>query len=490
MQLKECADAPLDYKTFAWFLAVVGGYRTGCPKPWLRVGTGNGWRRLAILRPMRTLAYLSAPILLLSTLLHAQVSLPPTHFIGGRWFNGTSFAVTDFYVADGRLTHRKPEGAVATVDLHGGYVVPPFGDAHEHYFDSVGQAPELTQQYLRDGIFYAQGVTDIASGAARVVAAGLVNTPTTVDVTYAHGGITAPNGHPKEIYEQYALGFYTYPITAEQKAQILASHLRLNDAYWEVDSAETLAKMWPRILAGKPDLIKVYLLHSETYAQQDNAHPPLAKGLNPALVPLIVQLAHAAGLKVAAHIDTAADFHVAVLAGVDEMSHMPGYYVADEEEYARCRLADADIAQAARQHVRVIATAGLEIDDAKPAEVARIRRSQVDNLTRLKAAGISVLMGSDHYGHDTLQEARWMKALGVYSNLELLRMYAVQTPQDIFPRRKVGELREGFEASFLVLRANPLDDWKAIEDISDRWKGGHHLELPPVFLPGKAEQKP
>jgi imidazolonepropionase-like amidohydrolase len=47
------------------------------------------------------------------------------------------------------------------------------------------------------------------------------------------------------------------------------------------------------------------------------------KGLDPRLLRLIVERAHATGLRVSAHIVNGADFRNAVNAGVDEIVHIP-----------------------------------------------------------------------------------------------------------------------------------------------------------------------
>ena len=46
-------------------------------------------------------------------------------------------------------------------------------------------------------------------------------------------------------------------------------------------------------------------------------------GLHPRLVPVIVAKAHAAGLQVTAHVETAEDFRHAVRSGVDEIAPVP-----------------------------------------------------------------------------------------------------------------------------------------------------------------------
>ncbi len=86
-----------------------------------------------------------------------------------------------------------------------------------------------------------------------------------------------------------------------------------------------------------------------------------------------------------------------------------------------------------------------------------------------------MVVGTDNYGRDSLKEADYLQAIGVFSNLEVLRMWAVATPKDVFPKRKLGELKPGYEASFLVLAGDPLQDWSASHVIRDRWKQGEHV---------------
>ncbi len=422
----------------------------------------------------------------LDSVLSAQSTAPRTiHFIHGQWFDGTRFLAKDLYSVDGILSKSRMQQHIdETVDLHNGYVIPPFGDAHEHNFDSVERTPAVTAQYLKDGIFYAQGMTDVLDGARAAAAANLVNTPSTVDVTYAHGGLTSINGHPKDVYESLALGFY-YPSNEAQRQQVIASHLRAGQAYWEIDSPTDLTATWPGILATKPDLIKIYLTNTEHYTHENHVHPPLGGGLDPALVPLVVERAHAAGLKIAAHVDTAADVHVALLGGVDELAHMPGYCLDPKQATLPYRLFDADIAVASRKHVTIIPTASIcDNDRVSSAMRTAIRTMQLDNLRRLKTAGVNIVIGSDSYGSDSLHEAQYLHSLGLWTNLELLRIWSITTPEDIVhkhsPTRRIAKLDPGYEASFLVLNGNPLLDWTATGEIDQRWKQGQPITPAPL----------
>jgi imidazolonepropionase-like amidohydrolase len=54
-------------------------------------------------------------------------------------------------------------------------------------------------------------------------------------------------------------------------------------------------------------------------------------------------------------------------------------------------------------------------------------------------------------------------------------MLVETTPQAIFPSRKIGRLDEGYEASLLVLRGDPLKDLERLGDVRLRIKQGRVL---------------
>ena len=57
-------------------------------------------------------------------------------------------------------------------------------------------------------------------------------------------------------------------------------------------------------------------------------------------------------------------------------------------------------------------------------------------------------------------------------------MWSEDTPHMIFPERKIGHLKEGYEASFLVLAGNPLEDFSQVKNIRIRFKQGQVLSGP------------
>ena len=393
--------------------------------------------------------------------------------VNGRWLLRGRFVDLTRYVVEGRLRDHLAGRADSTVDLGGSYVVPPFGEAHNHNIEASRRLDAQIAQYLRDGVFYVENPNVLPRSRAAIV--GKVNVPNSVDVTFANGGLTGPGGHPIEIVRRnVARGVWT---EADGEGAF----------YWAIGDARDLDRTWPDILAQQPDLIKVYLLYSEDYERRraDTTHFAW-RGLNPALLTGIVTRAHAAGLGVAAHIETAADFRTAVAAGVDQVAHMPGFR-GDE----RVRLPDAtpylltddDARAAARRGVVVVTTLGgaATIDPAGPDSLTRRALDALHrrNLQTLRRAGTRLALGSDSYGDDSRAEARYLHALGVFTDAELVQLWSHDTPRAIFPARAVGRLDDGAEASFLVLACDPLVRFACTEDIRLRVKDGRLLAVPP-----------
>jgi imidazolonepropionase-like amidohydrolase len=157
------------------------------------------------------------------------------------------------------------------------------------------------------------------------------------------------------------------------------------------------------------------------------------------------------------------------------MAHLPGYFwINPEDDIHMYELSAADAAETARKHVLVIPTASLA--DNLPADrKSRGLANQIRSLRLLKAAGVEFGIGADSFGSSARKEALYLSRLGVFSNLELLTLCCELTPRAVFPQRKIGFLKERYEASFLVLKENPLRDFGAVEEIAIRFKQGRLL---------------
>ncbi len=394
-------------------------------------------------------------------------------FFNGQWFDGKRFQPETFYSVNGLLTKKKPEGNIETIDLTNQFVVPPFSEAHNHNLGSAlylnrDFTKQMIQRYLAAGIFYVKIPGNPAKNSA-VLRNEFVNRADSVDVSFANGVLTSRDGHPQGmLVDSFKEAKAPLPNLAE---------LEGGGFYIIENEADLLAK-WGRIIADKPDFIKTVLCHSEDLAKR-RANPKLFgyNGLNPELLPRIVKQAQAAGLRVSTHIYSAADFAAAVRAGVDEINHLPGIRFEEgktEVDY----LITPEIAKlAAKKRIFVVCTANLAQFFAKDEALARIQATQRKNIQLLKQNGVRLAVGSDNYATTSLEEALYLKSLDVFDNAELLRMWCINSAETIFPRRKIGQLREGYEASFIVLRGNPIQDFEKVKDIHLRFKQGSPLNV-------------
>lgn len=412
-------------------------------------------------------------------------------FVNGRWFDGEGFQLDTWYSVQGRLTKKPPAGPVETVDLSGLYMVPPFGEAHNHNVEGPWNVQAVATRYLQDGVFYVKNPNDVRDFALQIRHA--VNVPTSIDATFAHAGLTGRGGHPVALYED-VLRVARY----EPAVGPLERGWFENRSYVVVDTDAEVEAKWPVILSGRPDFLKVYLVHSEDDGAATEVRPGHHRlGLHPALVPGIVARAHAAGLHVTAHVETAVDFRQAVRAGVDELAHVPGWLLQGPEDAERARLTEEDARLAAAHRVRVVTTAvagqampsigghhqhgrhaghgpGPEVPHGSSAAepASHVLR---DNLQLLQRAEVTVVIGSDH-AETSLAEVLHLRTLHLFDNRTLLKMWCEATPAAIFPDRRIAKFAEGYEASFLALAGNPIEDFEQVRAIRRRFKQGVPLD--------------
>jgi hypothetical protein len=417
----------------------------------------------------------------------------------GQWFNGTSFEARTVYSVHGHFTNKKPARVDRTLDLAGTWIVPPFAEAHNHNIDGVVEerGRKAIQKYLADGVFYVkiQGnypLSDELRGRLPI------NRPGGPDVVFAQTFLTATGAHPIRLHEDILMPQGYYPGLTKE---------RLRDRlYFTIDSEAELEKKWPLILALHPDFIKTNLWCSDEFEKRKDDPTYFGrKALDPRLLPKIVAKAHAGGLRVSVHITNAADFHNAVAAGVDEIVHMggPGLYKAvegrffdprfmrDADLYAKLiteahrpsnpnnpayvPISAADAKLAARRGIIVVTTAALALRSPEALRAAS-KPGQAATLKLLTENGVQLAVGSDNPPDSSIIEAEYLQRLGVLDNLTLLKMWTETTARTIFPKRKIGMLREGYEASFLALEGNPLEDWQNVRKIKLRFKQGVLLE--------------
>jgi hypothetical protein len=402
-------------------------------------------------------------VLICFTLAPPAASQTRVAFVNGRWFNGRTFDAQTVYVENGVFRSSRPATVDTTIDLQNGYVVPPFGEAHNHNIEGSSRIAGVLASYINDGIFYVLNPNSLPR--SRTSLSGQINVPTSIDVIFSNGGLNVTRGHPWDLVQRNIARGTWNPADAE------------GAFYHTIDDRDDLERKWPAILAGKPDFIKIYLLFSNEHKQRLNDTTGF-HGLDPAIVPDIVKRAHAARLRVAAHIENVHDFRTAVAAGVDIIAHMPGYGWLGNGDSTQFALTPADAESAAKRGTAVVTTLGFgrraNAPDRTPA-LARRDALNASNLKLLKDAGVRIGIGSDNYRAHSRSEALYLRDLGVFTNVELLKLWSEVTPRVIFPGRKIGELRDGYEASFLVLQGDPVADFENTARIKLRVKQGRLL---------------
>jgi imidazolonepropionase-like amidohydrolase len=394
---------------------------------------------------------------------------------GAMWWTPDGFKPGDRYVRDGVFV--KPAARARTVDLGGAFVTPPFGEAHNHNLDTPQMARTVSDQYLANGVFYVKNPNSRAAYTAQTRA--LVNRQDTVDAKFSMGGLTGEGGHPIRLY-----GFLSRFTGKEQPGEAFEG-----DAFHTVRAAADIEPALARLQAQGAEFVKTYLLHSEEHEKRQADKGQYGqRGLDPKLYPAIIEAAHRRGLKVSVHIETAADFRLAVASGVDEINHLPGYMWEPAETGEAYRLTPEDARAAARAGVVVVTTTvvtnGLSLPRARKAQIKVV---QTANLRLLRAAGARLAIGSDNYMQTSRSEVDNLAAMKVFDTPTLLRLW-IETPKvSIFPGRRLSCLDVGCEADFLALGSDPTNDLAATKAITTAWKDGRPLTLVPVkssVMPG------
>jgi hypothetical protein len=377
--------------------------------------------------------------------------------VNGKWFDGEKFIKKTLYTVDGRFTAERPDRISREINLKGKYIVPPFGEAHNHNVAPF-RFPQTLRHYIRSGVFYVKNPTNLPAETA--VISGEINRPDSIDVLFSNGAITGSGGHPTQI------------ATRQIDRGIWPEEAGEGGFYFTIDSVDDVESKLPVIFAGSPDFIKTYLVFSEEYERRKNDDEFGAwRGLNPDLLPNIVSKAHKFGLTVTCHVETAMDFRHAVIAGVDEITHVPGFRHVPDTTPDRFEIEEADAVAAAERNIRVVTTFTEQGE--------RLRNDELNrrNINTLLKANVQLLIGSDNYTGNSTHEAIYLAESGTMGELTVLKLLSEVTPKHLFPDRKIGELRHGFEASFLALDKNPLKKLSGIRDISMAMKQGHLLEF-------------
>lgn len=393
------------------------------------------------------------------------------------WSDGR-FEAREFAIRDGRVIPVETVGrGAAEIDLAGGFVVPPYANAHSH----ITHANLRTSwNYLKDGVYYVWNPNTVVLGEDSLA---FYRRADTFDVAIAQGGLTEPGGHPERIYVDALREVYP--------GMTLRHHIG-NSFHYGRNHAE-IDQALDRLVSQRADFVKAYLLHSEEYLRRrDDPATYGYKGLNPGNASYLVAAAQRRGLRVAFHLETVTDLRTAAASGAAMAAHLPGHGTVTSVDELRVRtLSPADAQAVANSGMVVVPTYGTtpanyaELDRQGRGRGEALRNShfavQARNLRLLRAAGARILTGTDARFH-IFDEIEHLVRIGGLTTGEALEA-VFQTGRHLFPTRRIGCLDPGCEADFLVLSANPVSNIEALRAIRMRVKGGRELTAPPTEGP-------
>ena len=155
----------------------------------------------------------------------------------------------------------------------------------------------------------------------------------------------------------------------------------------------------------------------------------------------ICDAAHAADLPVTAHAQGEGQVERALGAGVDELAHTPWTRLSDE------------VIQTAAPRLRIVSTLDILSFGRDTPEI----RTALDNLRRFHVAGGSIVYGTD-LGNGSIPP-------GIHTREALLMVEAGLEPEEVLEAMIRAPLAPDAPADLIVLRASPLEDLRALDDV-------------------------
>lgn len=387
-----------------------------------------------------------------------------TLYVNGHWWQNNAFVSQNWYVEDGVLRKEPTRDVTNVIDLTGKYVVHPYGEAHNHNLQEVFLAERFAQSYVENGVLFGMMMCANARGQAQ--AREFIDS-TPLNIVFASACVSSSDGHPLRMALQPP--FEGAPTPSPEDIY--------DKGFIVMDSVSDVEEKWPLVEAGEPDILKIILVHHEVESRRDNERYFGVNGLTEEATRELVELSRANNLRVVAHVESAADFELAVDAGVDIIGHVPGYHWwegYDPELYA---ISESAAREAAARGVQVITTMSVvELFQYSDDRRKAIVELQAKNLATLYNAGVQIIVGSDRFDSDVIHEVEYLSNLNVLSAETLLNLLTVKTPRALFPQRDLGVFDDGYEANFLVLGGNPIKDFQSLRDIELRVMGGQPIK--------------
>jgi imidazolonepropionase-like amidohydrolase len=211
-------------------------------------------------------------------------------------------------------------------------------------------------------------------------------------------------------------------------------------------------------------VIKLYLLNHDQGA--------LSGGLSAETFTSAVAEAKALGLRPIVHIESAADFRLAVNAGVYAIVHSPYAAPKDTLTATNYLLTKDDADRAAKAKIIVVPTVTVALMNYDGAQLAEVQAIQRHNLIVLRDAKVKMALGADNYALSMHDEITTIRSFALFEAADVMNMATVNGATLAFSERKIGRFEIGYEASFIGYFFPLSSNWAAAREPTIGMRGG------------------
>lgn len=256
--------------------------------------------------------------------------------------------------------------------------------------------------------------------------------------------------------------------------------------YMICDGVEECTRMTRQVIRNGAKVIKI----CSTGGVLSLNDSPEDSQFSPAEIEAIVQEAGRSGRVVASHAIGKNGIMSALQGGVKTIEH--GMYL--DSEVTALMKEKGSILVPTRHIVETLAGGDEELPPPLGKKVkkliAQLAKLSRQSLRFAAEQGVKIALGTDTHSSDRSspiahgtngKELHWLKEAGM-TPLQVIEAATATPPETLGAQApKAGQLREGYDADFILVKGNPLDDVDVlvdVENITHVWKGAKNFKAP------------
>jgi imidazolonepropionase-like amidohydrolase len=404
----------------------------------------------------------------------------------GRLIDGLSSTVRNdvtIVIRDGRIasvdqsTHAHSGiDSAPTLDLSGYTCLPGLIDMHTHLADGDGDSSDLSVYYHRTladqlpfGRRNAHATLDAGFTSVRDVGTYIAWTDRSLRDEINRGQVAGPRMQVAGYYLTIPAGGGDLVIPGHAESEI-PDYIRRGVAR----GADDFRRKAQAAVDGGADVLKVIA----SGAVLAYGGVPGEPEMTPDEIKAVVEVAHANGLKVAAHAHGARSIKEAILAGADTIEHAS---LIDDEAIALAKEHQVALSMDV-YNGDYIDTEGRK--QGWPEEFLRknleTTEAQRQAFTQAHAAGVPIVFGTDAAVYPHGLNARQFP---IMVQRGMTPMEAIQSATSVAARymgwsEKVGSLAPGRYGDLIAVKTDPLQDIRALQSVAVVIKGGLVFKQP------------